>query len=287
MTSSTAMTGPDSDLRNWVTSQANCTGTWTPIEGATTAQLWKLETAEQTYVIKAFTNPGFVAEYPDCVEHAASAMAHVQEYSELAAPTIVGADPSGDIAGCPVLMMTMARGAPIGAPTRKLFDRIIDVAEQIHAIPAAGFAWAHHRYNEPDCVFAPSWFSDPGLFAELAARSASAQSDEVFIHRDFHPGNLLVSDEAVTGIVDWDYACVGPSGEDYGRTWLNLANDYGERIGQVFASRAARRLDPHWVAASWLDWLPFYENADRVEQWGTPAERRRLEEVGRWITNLA
>lgn len=285
MTASTA--GPDSCLRNWVASQADCTGTWTSIEGATTAQLWKFETAQQTFVIKAFTNPSFVGEYPDCVEHAASAMAHVQANSELAVPTVVGADPTGSIAGCPVLMMTMAQGAPMVAPTRKLFDRIIDVAEQIHAIPAEGFGWTHHRYNEPNDVFAPSWFSDPGLFAELAARSAVARSDEVFIHRDFHPGNLLVRGEAVTGIVDWDYACVGPSGEDYGRTWLNLAADYGERISAVFASRAARRLDPHWVAASWLDWLPFYEDTIRIEQWGTVAERRRFEEVGRWITDLA
>jgi len=284
---STAVTGPNSDLRSWADRQAGSAGAWTAIEGATTAQLWKLELADQTFVIKAFVNPGFVAEYPDCVEHAVQAMAHVELHSTLAVPAVVAADPTGSIAGCPVMLMTMAQGSPMVVPTRRLFDRIIDVAEQIHVIPANGFGWTHHRYNEPTEVFAPSWFSDPGLFAELVARSAAAVSDEAFIHRDFHPGNLLISDDVVTGVVDWDYACVGPSGEDYGRTWLNLANDFGEQISRVFASRAARRLDPGWVAASWLDWLPFYENVGQVERWGTDAERRRLEEVGSWITDLA
>ncbi len=287
MTTSAALTSPDPDLRHWVASQTGSTGAWTPIEGATTAQLWKLESADQTFVIKAFMNSSFVAEYPDCIEHAAEAMIHVGRHSSLAVPAVVAADPTGSIAGCPVLLMTMAQGAPMAAPTRRLFDRIIDVAEEIHAIPTDGFGWTHHRYNEPNSVFLPTWFSDRGLFAELAAQSASAISDEVFIHRDFHPGNLLFSGDQVTGVVDWDYACVGPSGEDYGRTWLNLANDFGERISRVFASRAARRLDSQWVAASWLDWLPFYDNADQVEQWGTAHERRRLEEVGRWITDLA
>jgi aminoglycoside phosphotransferase (APT) family kinase protein len=281
------MNGPDADLRNWVSSQLGSTGAWTSIEGATTAQLWKLEAADQTFVIKAFMNPSFVAEYPDCVEHAAQAMAHVEFHSTLAVPTVVAADPTGSIAGCPVLIMSTAIGEPMVVPTRRSFDRIIDIAEQIHAIPAGGFGWKHRRYNEQNRVFVPSWFVDPGLFAELAARSASAISDEVFIHRDFHPGNLLFSGDQVTGVVDWDYACVGPSGEDYGRTWLNLANDYGEQISRVFASRAARRLDPQWAAGSWLDWLPFYEDADRVEQWGTNVERLRLEEVGRWLTDLA
>ncbi len=287
MTTTTAMTGPDADLRNWVSSQLGSTGAWTSIEGATTARLWKLEGADQTFVLKAFINSSFVAEYPDCVAHAFRAMDHVDAHSDLTIPAVVAADPTGSIAGCPVLLMTMTEGEPMVVPTRRSFDRIIDIAEQIHAIPTDGFGWTHHRYNEPNEVFAPSWFADPGLFDELAARSASAENDEVFIHRDFHPGNLLFSGDQVTGVVDWDYACVGPSGEDYGRTWLNLANDYGEQISRVFASRAARRLDPQWAAASWLDWLPFYEGADQVEQWGTDAERLRLEDVGRWLTDLA
>ena len=197
------MSAPNPGLRNWVTSQIGSIEAWTPIDGATTAQLWKIEAADQTFVVKAFADLSFVAEHPDCVEHAAHAMAHVEAYSELAIPVVVAADPTGSIAGCPVLIMTMAHGEPMVAPTRRLFDRFIDVAEQIHAIPAEGFGWKHERYNEPNEVFAPSWFSDPGLFAELAARSAAAVNDEAFIHRDFHPGNLLISGDVVTGVVDY------------------------------------------------------------------------------------
>ncbi len=278
------MTGPDRPLLAWGGLHLPNAEHWEPIPGATTAQLWRVD---RGFVVKAFTDRSFVATYPDCVEHAEQAMAHVAKHTELLIPAIVATDPTGEIAGCPALIMTVVDGNPLDVPTRRIFDRIIDVAEQIHTIPTGDFGWRHHRYNEPDDSFVPSWFSDGGLFAELSRRSAAAISDDVFIHRDFHPGNFLFAGESVTGVVDWDYACVGPSGEDYGRTWLNLAADYGERISAVFASRAARRLDPRWVAAAWLDWLPFYEGDDEVEQWGSDAERVRFESVGRWITELA
>ncbi len=276
------MNGPDA-LVAWGGRHLPSAHQWEPIPGATTAQLWRID---GSFVVKAFTDPSFVAAYPDCVDHSVQAMARVATHTDLTIPAVVAADPTGESAGCPALIMTAVQGDPMDVPTRRIFDRIIDVAEQIHTIPPGDFGWAHHRYNEPKEVSMPSWFGDQGLFKELSDRSAAAFSDDVFIHRDFHPGNLLFAGDTVTGVVDWDYACVGPSGEDYGRTWLNLAADYGERISTVFASRAARRLDPQWVAAAWLDWLPFYEGDDEVEQWGTDAERVRFESVGRWITQL-
>jgi aminoglycoside phosphotransferase (APT) family kinase protein len=237
-------------------------------------------------VVKVFANPAFVAEYPDCVDHAVASMQFVRANSDLRVPEVVDADSTGDLAGYPAILMTALGGVPLEVPTRRVFDRIIDVADQVHGLPAAGFKWHHHRYNDPTDTFAPDWFGDSGLFAELAARSAAAVSDEVFIHRDFHPGNLLFDGDLVVGTVDWDYACIGPSGEDFGRTWLNLAADYGQRISTVFASRAARRLDPAWVAATWLDWLGFYEGGETVRRWGTPEERLVFESVGRWAVGL-
>ena len=148
------------------------------------------------------------------------------------------------------------------------------------------FGWTHRRYNAPSDVEAPPWLPDPAIFAELQARSAAARSDHVFIHRDFHPGNMHIDGDQLVGIFDWDYACVGPSGEDYARMWLNLAIDHGERIATVFASRAARRLDPLWVAACWLDWLPFYDGGETVANWGTARERAQFETIGRWAIDL-
>lgn len=280
------MTLPDRSVLQWVGRSLPGLRRWDPIGGATTAALWKVSDGDGSWVVKVFANPAFVAEYPDCVDHAVASMQFVRANSDLRVPEVVDADSTGDLAGYPAILMTALGGVPLEVPTRRVFDRIIDVADQVHGLPAAGFKWHHHRYNDPTDTFAPDWFGDSGLFAELAARSAAAVSDEVFIHRDFHPGNLLFDGDLVVGTVDWDYACIGPSGEDFGRTWLNLAADYGQRISTVFASRAARRLDPAWVAATWLDWLGFYEGGETVRRWGTPEERLVFESVGRWAVGL-
>lgn len=277
---------PPPALVGWVNRHLPTVPAWEPVVGATTASVWKVSNAGRSYIVKAYSRPGFVAEYPDCVEHTVRATEHVAGHSDLVVPRVVAVDASGDEAGVPSLIMTAIGGHPLEVPTRRTFDRVIDVAEVIHTIAVGEFPWQHHRYNEPGGVFPPGWFADRSLFAHLVSMSEEAVSDQVFIHRDFHPGNLLLDGEHVTGIIDWDYACVGPSGEDYGRTWLNLAVGYGRRISGVFASRAARRLDPRWVAATWLDWLPYYEGPDDVEAWGSVADRSVFESVGRWVTEL-
>ena len=50
----------------------------------------------------------------------------------------------------------------------------------------------------------------------------------MFLHRDFHPGNLLWTDERITGVVDWVSACAGPPEEDIGHCRANLAIRHGQ-----------------------------------------------------------
>jgi Ser/Thr protein kinase RdoA (MazF antagonist) len=45
----------------------------------------------------------------------------------------------------------------------------------------------------------------------------------VFLHRDYHPGNLLWNDGSLSGIVDWAFSCRGPRGVDVAHTRWNLA----------------------------------------------------------------
>lgn len=211
-------------------------------------------------------------------------MEAVRRGSEIVVPDVVAVDESGEVAGLPTMVMTSIAGEEIGAPTRRQFDRIIDVAEQLHVLPTDQVEGRFKRYNPS--ASAPSWFGDSKLFTELASWADRATDDGVFIHRDFHPGNMRFSGDQLTGVFDWDYACIGPSAEDYAHMWLNLAIDHGDAIATVFASRAARRMDPAWTAACWIDWLPHYEGTGAVEQWGTPAERQRLEEIGRLIVAM-
>ena len=54
-----------------------------------------------------------------------------------------------------------------------------------------------------------------------------------FIHRDFHPGNLLWRRRRLTGVVDWESASVGPPDVDVGHCRLNFLYQTPELAEQL------------------------------------------------------
>ncbi len=86
----------------------------------------------------------------------------------------------------------------------------------------------------------------------MQTTTARPTGPDAFIHRDFHPANLLWVDGRLTGVVDWVNACVGPAGVDTAHCRVNLAILWG-------AEAADRQLpgDPAWdveAAMGALDW---------------------------------
>ena len=54
------------------------------------------------------------------------------------------------------------------------------------------------------------------------------------VHRDFHPGNVLWADGAVTGLVDWASAELGHPHADIGHCRWNLARVHGLGVADRF-----------------------------------------------------
>ena len=67
-----------------------------------------------------------------------------------------------------------------------------------------------------------------------AARQAPATADLTFIHGDFRLGNLLVDDEGLTAVIDWEFGHVGDPHEEIGylcmRDW-RFGNDHLRAAG--------------------------------------------------------
>ena len=95
--------------------------------------------------------------------------------------------------------------------------------------------------------------------------------ERTFIHRDFHPGNVLWTGDAVTGIVDWSSASLGSPEADVGHCRINLARHLGydaaEQFTAIYRERSGRgEYHPYWDlvdAVGMLDlvgpefgWLP-------------------------------
>lgn len=58
-------------------------------------------------------------------------------------------------------------------------------------------------------------------------RAVAPDEPTVFAHCDFHPGNVLVDGDRVTGVVDWSNARLTTRGQDVGGTRCDLAIDPG------------------------------------------------------------
>ena len=62
-----------------------------------------------------------------------------------------------------------------------------------------------------------------------------------FIHHDYHPGNVLWERGRVSGVVDWQAACIGPPSVDIGHCRANLLL-YAPELADVFTHHAERAL---------------------------------------------
>lgn len=104
-----------------------------------------------------------------------------------------------------------------------LLDDIARVLVAVHRMPAdpqlarpVGDAlgllrdW-HDRLGQPHPVFELA-------FRRLAATGPPAPARQTFVHGDFRMGNLMVSGDGVTGVLDWELAHLGDPVEDLG--WL-------------------------------------------------------------------
>jgi aminoglycoside phosphotransferase (APT) family kinase protein len=72
-----------------------------------------------------------------------------------------------------------------------------------------------------------------------------------FVHRDYHPGNVLWRRGAITSIVDWAMARAGPPEVDVGHCRANLVSSLGlaaaDRFRDAWLSEAGRDgYDPYW-----------------------------------------
>jgi len=75
---------------------------------------------------------------------------------------------------------------------------------------------------------------------------------QVFLHRDFHPGNVLWRRGKVSGLVDWQSASIGPPSVDPGHCRWNLlpyGRDVVDRFTWWWEQFSGQRYDP-WADVS-------------------------------------
>ncbi|HWT23036.1 MAG TPA: aminoglycoside phosphotransferase family protein, partial [Solirubrobacteraceae bacterium] len=181
-------------------------------------------------------------------------------------------------AGAPALLMTRLSGAVEWRPAdlEGHLRALAALLPEIHAVPLPSDpAVEPYRPYALELSDPPPWATRPDVWRRAFAvfdRPVPADAT-CFIHRDYHPGNVLWSGGAVSGVVDWALAAIGAPDADVGHCRMNLARALGMGAADRFLALHRRatgrgRYDPYWdvVAA-----LGGFEPAE-IERWAGAEE---------------
>lgn len=213
------------------------------------------------------------------------------------APRLVAEDVEPKWCDVPTLLETRISGRPVRRRLANFDAYLQEAAEvlcQVHAVtPVRIQALPTYAPYEP-LPTQPilGWSSRSALWARvLDVLGGPAPHDEGrFIHRDYHPGNILVAKSRIAGIVDWPTACRGPRSIDLARMRLNLVGDYdlasADRFLALYSDRAGSDFvhEPYWDLVDAIDLLR-YEEPPRTRQQAATWERFE-QWVGRVLANL-
>lgn len=235
------------------------------LKGSTSSSMFLVQCSSDItpgqFVLRVLDNPTWLAEEPDLAAHEAAALTEAQT-AGLRAPEVV-AYASADVGfGAPVVLMTIIEGAvELHPPDFSVW--VTGLAEELAAIhrhTAPDFGWRYRSWVNPVALTPPAWTTRPHLWERAIERLRRGPPAfrPVFIHRDYHPTNVLWQGVTLSGVVDWINACQGPAGVDVAHCRSNLLQMFGLALADQFLasySEAAGGFDydPYWDIDSLLD----------------------------------
>lgn len=151
--------------------------------------------------------------------------------SSLPALSLLATGLEAEFADAPALLMTRVPGHIDWQP-RDLGPYLVWLVEplpMIHAFPVPeDCAIPPYDPYELEMRRPPRWASDPDMWwkAIEVFEGPPPVVEPCFIHRNYHPGNVLWSRGKVTGIVDWGHSRIGSPYADVGHCRVNLAYQF-------------------------------------------------------------
>lgn len=200
--------------------------------------------------------------------------------TDVPAATFVAADATAQYCDHPSLLMSLLPGT-VRLSDQGADDRVELLARQlvcIHRLPVSTQQRprTYQAWASPERVTLPAATERPELWqraVEVIRREPPAHQG-CFLHRDFHPGNVLFTgtgdDLRISGVVDWVETSWGPADLDVAHCSTALALLHGVPEGMRFADRylaAGGTLAEDGTARLYwrlLDALGFAPDAEKV-----------------------
>lgn len=263
------------------------------LHGGITAEMRRLtigtrDGGTRDLVLRTFVN---VEHAEDWLNREAGALTLLPG-TRVPAPGLVAVDPTAEQCEYPSLLMTHLAGRTV-LDDEGLETRVPLLARQLVAIHALRPAERPREYvalTTADTVVTPKGADAAAWAAAIdVIRKPAPPYQGRFLHRDFHPGNVLFDvppskpgGARITGVVDWAATSWGPADLDVAHCSTNLALLHGpawglrfaeayEEAGGVLATAASERL--YWRVR---DGLAFSEEVRLVSQPWREAGRTEL-----------
>ncbi|MFI6806205.1 alpha/beta fold hydrolase [Streptomyces luteogriseus] len=241
------------------------------LTGGWSAQMRRLALDDGTELaLRTFVKPFFRRHAPGLLAREAEMLTLLAEQEGVPAAELIGVDPTGEHCDHPSLLMSVLPGR-VRVDEEELDARVDLLAAQlagIHRVVPRVRPRAYQAWTSPAAV-PPGWER-----AVDVIRRDPPPYDGCFLHRDFHPGNVLFTGSGaglrISGVVDWVETSWGPADLDVAHCSTALALLHGPECGLGFRERyealGGRRLTdgPEHLYWRLLDALAYVPDAARM-----------------------
>jgi aminoglycoside phosphotransferase (APT) family kinase protein len=252
--------------------------------------------APRQFVLRQYTDQSRLADEPDIVEHEAAALVTAFD-AGLPCPRLIAFDSEALRCDVPSLLMTRMLGAPNLMPV-DLFAWLNELAgmlASIHRVHHVDLRRQYRLWIDVDQLEIPSWADNRSTWKALHGRVMAGPPPAAtgFLHRDYHPGNILWHNGRISGIVDWVNCCIGPLEVDVSHCRKNLAILHGIESAETF-DRRYRNLtgapipDPYWDACAIADNGPDFDGYMAFRSFGVPITAHQItSRINAFATHVA
>jgi aminoglycoside phosphotransferase (APT) family kinase protein len=227
----------------------------------------------QQFVLRTFVDEFFVKHAHGLLTREAQILGQLRK-TTVPAAELVGLDAEARYCDHPSLLMTLLPGA-VHVDETGAADRAMLLAQQlaaIHRVEVDARPRAYQPWTAPDRVRLPIATSRPEVWAAAVdgLRREPPEYVGAFLHRDFHPGNVLFDNGRVSGVVDWVETSWGPADLDVAHCSTALALlhgvDAGSNFSSLYAAAGGRPLADPDAHRYWrlLDALAFAPDAAKL-----------------------
>ncbi len=191
--------------------------------------------------LRTFVKPFFRRHAPGLLVREADMLTLLAGQEGVPAPELIGVDATAEHCDHPSLLMSVLPGrVRVDAEDLELrVDLLAAQLARIHRVVPRGRPRPYQAWTSPERVRAPE-----GEMWERAVdviRRDPPPYEGCFLHRDYHPGNVLFTDNGpglrISGVVDWVETSWGPADLDVAHCSTALALLYGPEYGLGFRER--------------------------------------------------